>query len=162
MPFRPDGIQFILATSPLIDGDDRYWEVGDFHGWVQSVRRHIWLIATATAFFVLQAPLCVLACVESPTAEATAAEHSCHDFDESSNSSPEEVPRSHEGCGCELAPEAFVSQTSDSNIAWEHLHLSPALLWELNAAREGWAPAVTPNTDLPPPDILLLKSTLNI
>jgi hypothetical protein len=122
------------------------------------MRRRIWFIAIVTAFFVLHAPLCVLACVEGPSPEATAAEHSCHD--ENSNSSPSEQPSSQSGCGCEPVPEALASQTSDSEIGSLHLHVSPIHIGVLNVAGVRCEPSVVRNTDLPPPDILLLKSTL--
>ena len=122
------------------------------------MRRRIWLIAIVTAFFVLHAPLCVLACVEGPSPEATATEHSCHD--ENSDSSPSEQPNSHQSCGCEPVPEALASQTSNAEIGSLHLHVSPIHIGELNVARVRCEASIVQNTDLPPPDILHLKSPL--
>ncbi len=125
---------------------------------VRPVRQRSWLIAIVAAFFVLQAPLCVLACAENSASETVATEHSCHD--EGSKSSPAEEPSSHADCGCEPAPEALVFQSSDSEISSIQLHVSPLQLLELNVACEHREALVVRNTDLPPPDILLLKSTL--
>ncbi|MBJ22591.1 MAG: hypothetical protein GY910_18735 [bacterium] len=122
------------------------------------MKRRAGLIATVTAFFVLQMPLCALACVEAPAPDATAAQHSCHD--EGSGSPPVEAPVSHEGCGCALAPEAFASQASDSNLTQVDLEMAPALCPERNIVAATCAPSTVFNVDLPPPDILLQKSTL--
>ncbi len=125
------------------------------------MKRRTGLIATLTAFFVLQAPICALACVENPAPDSAAVGHSCHD--ESSGPSPAEEPASHEGCGCELAPEAFASQASDSNLKQTHLHVAPVRRGpDLSAAFESAASSIARNIDLPPPDILLVKSTLLI
>ena len=128
----------------------------------KRVRRYIWLIATVAALFVLQAPLCALACSESAEANpSTLAEKSCHE--EGSDSSPAGQSNSHEDCECNFAAGGLVSQpiASISPTSVE-IGISPSPLPELTYSNPGQELLVAQNTDLPPPDILLLKSTLII
>lgn len=127
------------------------------------MKRHIWLIATVAALFVLQAPFCAFACFESADTEpSTVAERSCHE--ERADSSPAGESNSHEDCGCDFDTQALVSQPIDSNTTTPvGIFVPPALRLELtSSSSRGQKPLVAQNADLPPPDILLLKSTLLI
>lgn len=125
------------------------------------MKRHIWLIATVTALFVLQAPLCAFACTESAEAQmSTPTDRPCHG--ENSDSSPAGESNTHEDCACAFAPETLVSQPIDSNTTMVGIFVYPALRLEMMDGGNGQEPLAARNGDLPPPDILLLKSTLII
>jgi hypothetical protein len=126
------------------------------------VKRHIWLIATVAALFVLQAPFCALACFEPAEADPSAiAESSCHET--SPDSSPAGESNSHADCDCQFTTQALVSQPMDSNTTTTVefvVHRTERI--ELIDSRRSQVPRVEQNADLPPPDILLQKSTLII
>ena len=131
-------------------------------------KRPIWLIATVLALFGLQVPLCALACTQGPAAEsitAHQAEPPCHgqsSQEQSNDSSPSEAPRSEGECGCELAYEApLLGADSISNYGGVAFLLPGAPGRLLDSSVRG-ARTVPTSTDLPPPDILLLKSTFLI
>lgn len=135
--------------------------IGKVLGLVRAVKRSIWLIATVAAVFVLQAPLCALACLDNADAEPPAAAgHACHE--ESSDPSPAGVPGSHEDCGCEIAADAVVFQPSGFTTTLVQVFILPSIRCELATFHSAWEISVTYEIDLPPPDILLLKSTLII
>lgn len=140
------------------------WKV---EGREKTLRRRIWLIATVTAFFVLQAPLCALACFESldvtgASADAApiSASPSCHD-EQSPDSSASGEPSSPLDCGCDFALQVVISHASDLDITQAPVFaISPRSQKLVFAAAVSELPAVFYGSDLPPPDILLLKSTL--
>lgn len=120
------------------------------------------LIAALTAFFVLHAPLCALACL--PSLEAAPASAMAHmpDGDAPCHGAPEtpEPTGSHDDCACDEAGSAVFLNAEKplsidvvvaplSNVSSIARHDHPRL-------SSGDAPL---ETDLPPPDILLLKST---
>ena len=119
------------------------------------VRRRIWLMATVAAFLTLQTPLCALACLESPGE----AQPPCHE----GASSPGGAPPSHDDCeGCNLGSAALL-QAPDPHS--EAPTPPPAALIAFSRGIDpGGCPAsaISADTDLPPPDILLRKSTLLI
>jgi hypothetical protein len=126
-------------------------------------RQRVWLIATVAAFFALHAPLCAFACLESPAAAQTAAqeaEHPCHE--QRPASTPADAPTSHEDGSCALACEALLP-SSDTPTNLSALAILP-LSAPSAACYSGlvFAQAVPRDADLPPPDILLLNSTLLI
>ena len=124
------------------------------------------LIAAVAALFVLQAPLCVLACLPSssaiPMADMASSDSSpCH---EEPAGSPAEPPSSgHDDCGCSGETfEAVLASPDKSFTGAPVVAVAPATL-SLAAHSRGNRPLLQPGeTDLPPPDILLLKSTLLI
>ena len=128
----------------------------------KRVKPHNWLVATMAALFLLQAPFCALACFGGSEADPSAvAENSCHE--ESSDSSPAGESSSHEDCGCSFASEALVSQPIDANATTSYeIFVSPLRQSELTYSRTVQQLLVAQNADLPPPDILLLKSTFII
>ena len=122
-------------------------------------------MATAAALLTLQAPLCALACLDTTeTASATASNGGmppCHD--EGSDRAPADSPRSHEDCGCELASEALVVDSNAySTVAATASIVAPSVFSPVVSPPIRWVPSIPNNTDLPPPDILLRKSTLII
>ena len=127
------------------------------------LRPRIWLMATVAAIFALQAPLCALACLDSSVAAGAAAqeaEHPCHE--QSRGSTPADTPTSHEGSGCDLGCEALlVGSDTPSNLPTLAV-VTPTASAEAFYSGLISAPAVPKEADLPPPDILLLKSTLLI
>jgi hypothetical protein len=127
------------------------------------MRRRNWLIATMAALFVLQAPLCAIACLESSegaTAAGTQQDHPCHEGNEESR--PSDAPHQHDDCGCEFLSEVLLPGIDASLCPSNQAVLSPHVLLVQQNARVSFVPSVPARTDLPPPDILLLKSTLII
>ena len=110
------------------------------------------------ALFVLQAPLCALACLDTADAKPPAAAgHACHE--ESPDPSPADAP---EDCGCAITADALVFQPSVSTTTWVQAFMFPSVGCELATFHSDWGTSVAYEIDLPPPDILLLKSTLII
>ncbi len=126
------------------------------------MKRHIGLTATVTALFVLQVPLCALACFERAEADPSAvADSSCHE--KSSDSSPTGESNSHDDGGCHFTSQALVSQPIDSNTtASVEIVVSRIQRIEQTDTSRSHVPQSEQKSDLPPPDILLLKSTLII
>jgi hypothetical protein len=126
-------------------------------------KRSIWLIATVVTLFGLQVPLCVLACMQGSDAESIAAhpaEPPCHE--QSSDSSPSEAPSTQQECGCEYAYEALLPSVDSIANHGSSLFLLQGTPGQPLDSRVRWACGGPTSTDLPPPDILLLKSTLLI
>jgi len=118
------------------------------------------LTTMVAALYVLPAPLCAAACIESPQPAAVAghAEPPCHE--EAPSSAPPGAPGSHDDCGCQSPDETLTSRTAERT-------LDPAKALGCVAAvrvmtlRLASLPSGIPHQgDLPPPDLLLLKSTL--
>ena len=149
------------------------------------------LIAVLTAVFVLCAPLCALACLPGADSSAVAAADSagdpdfshasasattppCHgaaqdsaDRDPSEASLPAPPASSHGDCGCDDACAATRAPLVEAERVQAHLTLSAAIPQADLSARSQAEPTPlrrTPlsQTDLPPPDLLLLKSSLLI
>jgi hypothetical protein len=131
-------------------------------GLANQLKRHLWLITVVTALFVMQVPFCALACFEPSEANSSAVpESSCHE--KSSDSSPAGESNSHKDCGCDFAIQALLSQPIDANTtAPVDLVVSRRQQLEPTDSSSSRAPQVRQDSDLPPPDILLLKSTLII
>ena len=129
---------------------------------MNRVKRHIWLITAVTALFLMLVPFCALACFETADTNPSAAtESSCHE--KSSDSSPAGESNSHEDCGCDFAIQALLSQPTDSNTTTPvDLVVSRNQQLEPTHSSRSQAPQVRHDADLPPPNILLLKSTLII
>ena len=122
------------------------------------MKRSIWLIATVAALFVLQAPLCAFACLDNVDTEPPAAAgHACHE--ESPDPSPAGAP---EDCRCAITADALVFPQSVSSTTWVQAFMFPSVGCELATFHSAWEASVAYEIDLPPPDILLLKSTLII
>ena len=125
------------------------------------MKRRIWLIATLAALFGLGAPFCALACLQSPAADsvvAGGAMHPCHENDP--DPSPPEAPGSDSDC-CEFAYDAiFFDAGTPSSITTPFATHRTASWQPVSSVL--LAQAVSVATSLPPPDILLLKSTLLI
>ncbi len=75
---------------------------------------------------------------------------------------PSEVPGSHEDCVCEPGYEVLLPGSAASSNLGTLVVISPSTPWQPLEASMHWALAVPKDTDLPSPDILLLKSTLLI
>jgi hypothetical protein len=134
---------------------------------VTTVKRRNWLIATLAALFVLQTPLCVLACqLNAAPDEAGAEAHhasSCHEEAPSPRSSSE--PRdAHGDCGC---GDSYTAVLASADQTFSNVQTSPVIATKelevpLNAIFSRTIEVRLSEADLPPPDILLLKSTLLI
>jgi len=128
------------------------------------MKRHIWLVATTVALFGLQAPLCALACItgaqQSAPQVAENAEQPCHG--ESPDPGSEQSPASREDCSCELSTMTLVPASGVATSA-PALALLPLYAFALPVhSRVRMTAPVSGSADLPPPDIMLLKSTLLI
>ena len=132
------------------------------------MNRHAWVILALAAFFGLRTPLCLVACMEAgaPAPVASLAHDSgegapCHGSGTSAPESP--APRDHE-CDCDRFRAHLTKDTIHQPC------LSPGVSVPPLAAAESSAPGTaTPSPrlwrrhrPLPPPDILLLNSTLLI
>ena len=123
-------------------------------------RRQLWRIAGVAALAGLQGPLCSLACLDVPMPQAAVAQQAeapCHGPAPGAGDAP---PPSREDCGCEVAPGEILPLAA---VTWSP---PPGLAAGPHAAPARpdpgpcWRPPVATATDLPPPDILLLKATL--
>ena len=134
------------------------------------------LILTVTILFGIQAPLCAFACADATSPEFAAvgsdaypgypaqtdsSQAPCHES--KSDPAPSEAPGAHEACGCDFVVEGLLSSTPNeatvSIVAWMPPESAIALFIfgeALEASKVTFAPGI------PPPDILLLKSTLLI
>ena len=130
------------------------------------MNRRVWLIATATltACFVLYAPFCALACqtvADSP--DTTQTIPPCHEPTPSSSSAdPTGTPAR---CECEESSSIAILSGMPKTFALSAsvAVLDPKLPTIAVAKRPARISRGHPEaTDLPPPDILLLKSTLLI
>jgi len=134
---------------------------------VTVVKRRNRLIATLTALFVFQTPLCVLACLPNAAPDEASAEarhgSSCHQEASSPRTSSE--PRdAHGDCGC---CDSYAAVLTSADQTFSNLQSSPVfppttLEVPLNAVFTRTTKVRLCEADLPPPDILLLKSTLLI
>lgn len=123
------------------------------------LRRQIWFIASVGALIGLQAPLCALACLATQPAPVSQDAPPCHE--PSPDSAPAEAPSSHADCGCEFASQALVSRAGEATFPPVQITARPRVWREARPELRG-EPQVARTTDLPAPDILLLKSTLLI
>ena len=131
------------------------------------MKRHQLLIAILAALFAFQAPLCAFACLpdapsETPMESGSEAGMPCHD---SAPSSDSDAPTDHSAeCGCGESLQALVpsaDQIASQLSADDHEPEEPApVTLVLVASAKRNAPLPPSETDLPPPDILLLKTTL--
>ncbi len=120
------------------------------------------LIAVVAALFALQAPLCVFACL--PSSSPSAMHDMAHDEPPCHDSAPADPVDSHDECGCEdsytALPKTLESGTS-TGVDLVALPVAPAENPRDSSVPK--PPSVRLNeADLPPPDILLLNSTLLI
>lgn len=134
------------------------------------MKRRNWLIAAVAAVFVLQAPLCVFACIptDAPNADTAMADGdhmpACHEQAPASSESPSQPANSHDDCGCETSYSAVLASpdqtfsTAQNVVAFSPRALDTSLIRLITRVSTAWQS----ETDLPPPDILLLKSTLII
>ena len=133
----------------------------------ETVKRRNWLIATLAALFVLQTPLCALACLPNAAADEASAEahhgSSCHE--EAPSPRPSSEPRdAHGDCGC---GDSYTAVLASADQTFSNVQTSPVIATKelevpLNAIFSRTIEVRLSEADLPPPDILLLKSTLLI
>jgi hypothetical protein len=144
----------------------------------EKVKRRNWLIAILAALFVLQAPLCVLACLTNATQDESTAEalHAspppCHEqaphtqapHTQAPTSAPDKPADTHNDCGCEDSFTAVLASADKTftNVQTSQVIATKALEDPVGAALRSTIDVRLSEADLPPPDILLLKSTLLI
>ena len=144
----------------------------------EKVKRRNWLIATLAALFVLQAPLCVLACLTNATQDESTAEalHAspppCHEqaphtqapHTQAPTSAPDKPADTHNDCGCEDSFTAVLASADKTftNVQTSQVIATKALEDPVGAVLRSTIDVRLSEADLPPPDILLLKSTLLI
>lgn len=134
---------------------------------VTRVKRRNGLIATLAALFVLQVPLCALACLPNaasaePTTEAHHDSAPCHE--QAGASAPAEPVDAHDDCGCGDSYTAVLGNVDQtfSNVQSSPVIQTKALDEPLDVVFSRTLRVRLSEADLPPPDILLLKSTLLI
>ena len=144
----------------------------------EKVKRRNWLIAILAALFVLQAPLCVLACLTNATQDESTAEalHAspppCHEqaphtqapHTQAPTSAPDKPADTHNDCGCEDSFTAVLASADKTfaNVQTSQVIATKALEDPFCAVLRSTIDVRLSEADLPPPDILLLKSTLLI
>ena len=149
----------------------------------EKVKRRNWLIAIFAALFVLQAPLCVLACLTNATQDESTAEalHAspppCHEqaphtqtphtqapHTQAPTSAPDKPADTHNDCGCEDSFTAVLASSDKTfpNVQTSQVIATKALEDPVGAVFRSTIDFRLSEADLPPPDILLLKSTLLI
>ena len=139
----------------------------------EKVKRRNWLIATLAALFVLQAPLCVLACLTNAAQDESTAEtlHAspppCHEQaprTQTPTSAPDKPADTHNDCGCEHSFTAVLASADKTfaNVQTSQVIATKALEDPVGAVLRSTIDVRLSEADLPPPDILLLKSTLLI
>ena len=132
-----------------------------------GMKRRTWLILSLAAYFGLSTPLCTYACLfqasETQTTASPHGSHGSHPFtEEHSNAPRDDLPFDHE-CDCDELARALLAKGETPkptpSFAWAvpvtSPHLAPPRIAKLSFAKPEEA-------SLPPPDILLLKSTLLI
>lgn len=126
-------------------------------------KQRIWLLTIVVALFGLQAPLCALACAAGPTLSAAVAEPEAHCRGTSADPAPASPAPSHEDCDCEASREAWLAAETGS-VAPAPIVLAwlPHPVRRPHDLRGPRVITVLPETDLPPPDRLLLASILLI
>ena len=125
---------------------------------MRAIQRHAGTLSIVVALAVLQAPLCALACLESnAAAEVTeAAPPPCHG-EPSTPATENEPPEPYLDCGCASTTAAVGPK--DSTL--DSLHSVGSSFAQLPwAAVRPPKIAHTYEVELPPPDLLLRKSTL--
>jgi len=136
--------------------------------------------------FGIEAPLCSLACVDAGDPQRVTLTHQtssqtspdtssqfpsdsgqghrpqapCHDTP--SGSGPSNSPASHQDCGCDFAVEGLLSDSPIEAANFVMGLLPSSGFADFRAAEDREALKATFASDIPPPDILLLKSTLLI
>lgn len=139
----------------------------------EKVKRRNWLIATLAALFVLQAPLCVLACLTNAAQDESTAEtlHAspppCHEqapHTQTPTPAPNKPADTHNDCGCEDSFTAVLASADKTfaNVQTSQVIATKALEDPFCAVLRSTIDVRLSEADLPPPDILLLKSTLLI
>ena len=139
----------------------------------EKVKRRNWLIATLAALFVLQAPLCVLACLTNAAQDESTAEtlHAspppCHEqapHTQAPTPAPNKPADTHNDCGCEDSFTAVLASADKTfaNVQTSQVIATKALEDPVGAVLRSTIDVRLSEADLPPPDILLLKSTLLI
>ena len=139
----------------------------------EKVKRRNWLIATLAALFVLQAPLCVLACLTNAAQDESTAEtlHAspppCHEqapHTQTPTPAPNKPADTHNDCGCEDSFTAVLASADKTfpNVQTSQVIATKALEDPVGAVLRSTIDVRLSEADLPPPDILLLKSTLLI
>ena len=129
------------------------------------------LLAALVGLLGSQAPLCVLACtadatqsVEREMAHDLARQMPCHEGETPSTRAADANDSSaHVDCGCSVASRVFVAATNAPGQATAAAFLPPRGIGHQLAAPLGvQPPRIDGARHIPPPDILLLKSTLLI
>ena len=139
----------------------------------EKVKRRNWLIAILAALFVLQAPLCVLACLTNAAQDESTAEtlHAspppCHEqapHTQTPTPAPNKPADTHNDCGCEDSFTAVLASADKTftNVQTSQVIATKALEDPVGAVLRSTIDVRLSEADLPPPDILLLKSTLLI
>ena len=135
--------------------------------WVLGMKHRAWLVFFLAAYFGLSTPLCTYVClIEAGGTHATTSTHGSHGRhhfnDEHSDAPRDDRPLDHEW-DCDEISEGLLA-------TGERLRPTPPFAWVVPViSRHCASPQIaklpfakSEQASLPPPDILLLKSTLLI
>ncbi|HIK86615.1 MAG TPA: hypothetical protein EYG08_16040 [Myxococcales bacterium] len=134
------------------------------------MKRRFWLILTVTILFGIEVPVCAIACLDAfdSSSEISSADSSheapnmpCHESE--SRSAPTDSGESHDDCGCDFSVAGLLSDSPalDVNSSHELGTFRTRLLSRLPIRYREVAITEFEN-ELPPRDLLLLKSTFLI
>lgn len=129
---------------------------------MNSSRQGRWLLAIVATLLALQVPLCALACTDASGAVEVAASPQpasppCHD--EAPAPTSKGPQPAHAECGCDVASLTLLPASADIPTTAIALAPAPARVG-ITAGFQDRDARLPCRADLPPPDLLLLKSTL--
>ena len=134
---------------------------------VHGMKRRAWLILSLAAYFGLSTPLCTYVCLieasGSHSASPAQGSHGSHHFDDEPSDAPhDDRPLDHEW-DCDEFDQGLLAKGETPrptpSFAWTVPAVSPHRAFPQVARLSFEKPE---QASLPPPDILLLKSTLLI
>ena len=131
------------------------------------MKNRAWLILSLAAFFGLSTPLCTYACLtqasETHSTASTHGSHGSHPGDDERSKAPHDHLPFGEQCDCDELAQALLTKAETPKPALSFasiVSILPSRIAPPRIVKLSFAKHEQPS--LPPPDILLLKSTLLI
>jgi hypothetical protein len=135
--------------------------------WVLGMKHRAWLVLSLAAYFGLSTPLCTYVCLieagGTHTTTSTHGSHGSHHFnDEHSDAPRDDRPLDHEW-DCDEISEGLLATVERPRPTPSFAWVVPVISRHRASPQIAKLPFAKPEqASLPPPDILLLKSTLLI